>query len=244
MIQSNYIPWRGYFDFLSSVDVFVLYDDVPFGKGRKWRNRNKLRTPSGTTWLTVPIHRGPIGTPVDRVEICYDTNWIARHCQQIYQNYRRAPFYRTYIEEFSEILHRRYQYQSALNEALLRWAGHHLSIDTHLIRVRDLLHPQGSKSIRPLEILRHLGATEYLTGPNTLAFCDFSAYSTNNIEVQVKTYCYPQYRQCWPGFCDDVSILDLLFNMGMDSRRYITSIIPAKALSCSRMPEGGLDGQP
>jgi hypothetical protein len=214
MIQSNYIPWRGYFDFIDSVDVFVLYDDVPFGQGRKWRNRNKIRTPSGTAWLTVPIHRGPSGTPIDRVEICYDTDWIASHCHQIYENYRRAPFYRTYIDQFSEILHQRFKYLSALNEALLRWVGTHLSIDTLLIRVRDLQVPQGSKISRPLEILRHLGATEYLTGPNTLAFSDFSEYRTYNIDVLIKTYSYPQYPQCWGGFCDDVSILDLLFNRG------------------------------
>lgn len=240
MIQSNYVPWRGYFDFIDSVDLFVLYDDVPFGQGRKWRNRNRIKTPRGNTWLTVPIHRGPAGTPIDGVAICYTTDWIGSHAEQLHQNYRRARFYRDYVDGFLDVLDKRFTYQSELNEALLRWATSRLSIETTIMRVRDLHHPSGPRETRPLEILARLGATSYLTGPNTLPYTDCCAHRLRGIDIQVKHYCYREYPQCWGAFSQDVSILDLLFNMGSASRQFLKSSVRDTPLSCERCDVGAL----
>ena len=54
ILQSNYIPWKGYFDIIASVDEFIIFDDMQYTK-RDWRNRNKIKTPQGLQWLTIPV---------------------------------------------------------------------------------------------------------------------------------------------------------------------------------------------
>lgn len=226
MIQSNYIPWRGYFDFIRSVDIFVLYDDVLFGRGRKWRNRNRIRVGSGAKWLSVPIHRRGISTTIDQVTICYERDWVTSHCSQLRQHYRYSPFVHTYLPGFSAILQLKYQSLSDLNFALISWVAAHLSISTRIIQSSSLSCPAGSKSTRPLMFLERLGATEYLTGPNTLPYTDFSEFQRRGIKLYCKSYDYPSYPQRALPFMDYLTILDLLFNLGDDAKYFIRSQSP------------------
>ena len=54
IVQSCYIPWKGYFDLINGVDEFILLDDVQYSRAN-WRNRNRIKTPDGTAWLTIPV---------------------------------------------------------------------------------------------------------------------------------------------------------------------------------------------
>ena len=54
ILQSNYIPWKGYFDIINMVDEFILFDDMQYTK-RDWRNRNIIKTAAGLKWLTIPV---------------------------------------------------------------------------------------------------------------------------------------------------------------------------------------------
>jgi hypothetical protein len=229
MIQSNYIPWRGYFDFINAVDCFVLYDDVLYGRGKKWRNRNKIRTQKGTQWLTIPI----IYTSTSRicdVQISYALPWIDAHCSQIMANYQRAPFFDDYFLPFREILEQKFERLSDLNFAIIRWICNELSIRTQLLKVEELNHPLGPKETRPIEILRRLDATSYLTGPNTLNYTDCEIYQRYGMDILVKTYTYTPYPQLFAPFVGDVSILDLLFNTGPCARDFLTSSEPNRKI--------------
>ena len=82
--QSNYLPWRGYFDMIRSADELILLDCVQFTR-RDWRNRNVIKTPSGLTWLTVPVQvRGRYHQAIDETEIS-DPTWVDKHLRAICQ---------------------------------------------------------------------------------------------------------------------------------------------------------------
>ena len=101
--QPTYLPWIGYFDLIDQVDVFVLLDDVQFEK-RSWQQRNRIKTPLGLQWLTVPvISRGRREQLINQVEI--ETPQFSRdHCRAVEHNYRRAQFFEHYFNELSSQL--------------------------------------------------------------------------------------------------------------------------------------------
>jgi hypothetical protein len=232
MIQSNYVPWRGYFDFIASVDCFVLYDDVPIGTGKKWRNRNLIKTRDGCRWLTVPIRHHSGSPRICDVRIAYETDWVGRHCGQLLAAYSRAAHFDQYFPPFREILERRLGTLSALNEALIRWVATELGINTTIVQAASLSCPYTSKDRRPIELLERIGATTYLTGPNTLSYTSCCRFRDRGIVLLVKDYTYSPYKQLWGDFIGQVSILDLLFNTGRAARRHFRSEQPDTAPPC------------
>jgi len=234
MIQSNYIPWRGYFDFIASVDHFLLYDDVPLGMGRTWRNRNRIQTQRGVKWLTVPIYHDSAAARICDVRICYQYDWMARHCGQLIAAYRHGRYFGAYFPKFREIIHRRYERLSVLNEALIRWIVAELRIDTTITPVANLCHPPAPRDARPIEILKRLGATAYLTGPNTLSYTNCCAYRAHGISLRVKDYTYASYRPLGEDFIEDLSILDLLFSLGPTAHQHIRSHQRDYSPTCQR----------
>src|SRR5581483_4169633 len=129
VIQSNYIPWRGYFDFIDSVDLFVFHDDLQYTKN-DWRNRNRILTPAGLRWLTVPVSYKYVEQKIDEVSIDYQQNWAARHIQLLEANYRRSPFFWDYIDELGSILEKPFASISELNVTVCKWLMHVLEIHT------------------------------------------------------------------------------------------------------------------
>ncbi len=102
IIQSNYIPWKGYFDIINSVDVFILYDDMQYTR-RDWRNRNKIITPKGLQWLTIPVAvKGKYYQKINEVEIS-DSSWAKKHWGSIVHNYHNAPYFKDYKNLFSSL---------------------------------------------------------------------------------------------------------------------------------------------
>ena len=95
VIQSSYIPWKGYFDLIRAADEFVLLDDVQFTK-RDWRSRNRIKTKDGLTWLSIPVHtKGRYLQRIDETTIS-DPEWASRHWHTIRRSYARAPFFEAY----------------------------------------------------------------------------------------------------------------------------------------------------
>ena len=219
VIQSNYIPWRGYFDFIDSVDLFVFHDDLQYTKN-DWRNRNKILTPDGLRWLTVPVKYKQVSQLIEEVPIDYSQDWRQQHLNQLEANYRRAPFYQSYIHQFAGIITAEYSSISDLNVALCKWIMGILGIRTP-IRMSRELGLSGTKSERLIDLLTKVGCTRYLSGPSASAYLDVKLFEQHGIEVEYKSYDYPRYPQLQGNFEGGVSILDLLFNTGPDAVRYL-----------------------
>ena len=212
VLQSNYIPWRGYFDLIHDVDVFVFYDDVQYTVN-DWRNRNRVKTANGVVWLTIPV-----GNQNDRricdVEI-KDRAWARKHWMTIEQSYRRAPHFARYEAFFRGIYEREWTSLSELNQSVVKSiSADLLSITTRFRDSREFVL-QHAKSDRLLSLLQQLGASRYISGPAAKAYLDVDAYAKAGIVVEWKDYStYPQYAQLHGDFEGDVSIIDTLMCCG------------------------------
>ena len=227
MIQSSYLPWRGYFDFIDDVDLFVFYDDVQYTP-RSWRNRNRIKTPGGPRWITVPVVHDRT-TRIDAACIAHDQRWIPKHERAITQAYRSAPHFERYAGALFAILESEWRTISDLNVALVRWIMGELGIRTELRFSRDVEagdEDRADKFVRPLRLLERLGATGYLSGPTARAYTDPARFRSAGIALEYKSYDYPDYPQLHGPFEPQVSVIDLLFQCGPDSRRYWKSRTP------------------
>lgn len=219
VIQSNYIPWRGYFDIMHDADVFVFYDDVQYTVN-DWRNRNRVKTANGVIWLTIPV-----GDQNDRL-ICDvvigDQGWTRKHWMTIEQSYRGAPGFARYREFFKGFYSRPWESLSLLNQTMIRAiAADLLGIRTQILDSRDF-NLQGKGSDRLLMLLKKLGATDYISGPRAQGYLDAESYARNGVTVHWKDYSrYPVYPQLHGAYEPNLSIVDLLMNCGDDAPRYI-----------------------
>ena len=218
-IQSNYIPWRGYFDIMHDADVFVFYDDVQYTVN-DWRNRNRVKTANGVIWLTIPV-----GDQNDR-RICdvvlRDRAWSRKHWMTIEQSYHDAPGFAQYRDFFKSFYKSSWESLSVLNQTMIRAiAGDLLGIRTEIRDSRDY-DLQGKGSDRLLMLLKKMGATDYVSGPSAQRYLDAEAYAREGIRVHWKDYAhYPEYPQLHGPYAPDLSIVDLLLNCGDDAANYI-----------------------
>jgi WbqC-like protein family len=218
--QSNYIPWKGYFDLIHEVDIFVFYDDVQFTKN-DWRNRNRIKTPHGPRWLTVPVG-DDIKRLICEVEIASD-RWQTKHWKTLLQYYRHAAFFDCYEPLLRSVyVESEWRSLSALNQHLIRRiAGECLGITTRFIESASL-GGTGRRQDRVLALLCKLNADVYVTGPAARAYLEPARFHEAGIDLVWKDYVgYPEYRQFYPPFQHAVSILDLLFHTGPDAPCYI-----------------------
>lgn len=221
IIQSSFLPWRGYFDFIDDVDLFVFLDDVQYTR-RDWRNRNRFKMAQGTGWVTVPVRYAERGQTIEEILVDYDQPWDAKLLRLLEHSYGRTPYFERYIGPLRGLMEQRLRRLSELNIALTRWLMEELEIGTEIRRSRDFA-PYGAKTERLLSILQKAGASHYLSGPSARDYLDEEAFRTVGIGLSYKSYHYPDYPQPYPPFDGQVSVLDLLFNCGPDSRHYLKS---------------------
>lgn len=219
IIQSNYLPWKGYFDIVHDVDEFIFLDEVRYTV-RNWRNRNKIKTANGPLWLTVPTGEDT-RRAIDEVKLT-DPSWQARHWKSITQAYGKAPGFHLYRDFFESIfLEKHWKSLSEFNQTTTRRiATELLGLKTSFTNSRDY-SAQGTKLDLVLDLLERSGATYYLSGPSALSYLDESRFLERSIELEIKKYEYPAYPQLYPPFIHEVSILDLIFNTGAEAASYI-----------------------
>jgi WbqC-like protein family len=226
ILQSSYIPWKGYFDLINSVDEFVLLDTVQFTR-RDWRNRNRIKTPAGPAWLTIPVHStGHYLAPINEIEVS-DESWGARHWRTLARSYARAPYFRTYADKFERLyVECRETRLSAINFAWITAICEILEIRTRLTWSMDYQLVVG-KTERLVEICRQAGAATYLSGPAARSYIQPEIFEAAGVELDYFSYQgYREYSQLFPPFDHFVSILDLLFNEGPNATRFMLSFNP------------------
>jgi hypothetical protein len=222
--QSNYIPWKGYFDMIAAVDEFILYDDLQYTKN-DWRNRNRIKTPNGVEWISIPVGQD-IGRRIRDVTLP-DTRWQEKHWKTLESNYRRArhfnevaalfePFYRMHS----------HTYLSAFNRELIEAVCSYLGIRTKISNSWDYRLITG-KTERLVDFCMQTGGTEYISGPAAKNYIEEDAFIKKGIKLSWIDYAgYPEYPQLWGEFIHGVTVLDLLFNCGKDAPHYLKHVAP------------------
>jgi hypothetical protein len=223
VLQSNYIPWKGYFDIINAVDEFILYDDCQFTKN-DWRNRNKIRVPQGTMWLTVPVRTsGRFGQPIYLTEVV-DGRWAKKHWQSIVTYYAKAP----YFPELAPVLQRCYEIASGLallsriNYLFIHAVCELLGIGTAISWSMDYSLSKDDPSDKVLELCQQANATAYLSGPRARAYLNKAAFAAGGIEVRwldYSEYAQRPYWQVYEPCLHEVTVIDLLMNAGPEMAR-------------------------
>lgn len=221
--QSNYIPWKGYFDLINNVDEFILYDDMQYTR-RDWRNRNKIKTPDGVKWLTIPVEvKGKYFQKINETKVV-DHSWRKKHWLQIVQSYKKAKYFSNFEDQFYKIYSRcDSDLLSEINYIFIQEIATILGIDT-TIRFSSEFKLCEGKSERLLSICKACNATEYYSGPAAQGYLDEELFEQNDVAVKWMNYSgYPEYEQLYPPFDHNVTILDLIFNMGENAKSYMKS---------------------
>ncbi|MDB5097068.1 MAG: hypothetical protein JWM80_1489 [Cyanobacteria bacterium RYN_339] len=214
VIQSNYLPWKGYFDVIQAVDLFVFYDDTQYTT-RDWRNRNLIKTAHGPLWLTVPVMAGSRDLVIEQVEIA-GREWAANHWKSLQHHYAAAPYLKPYREFFQHVyLEREWTHLSELNQFLIMHiAREFLGIQTRFM-TSTALAAEGRQQARLLDVLGKVGATTYLSGPAARAYIDPAGFEAAGVALEYMDYGgYPEYAQFHPPFAHGMTVLDLLFHAG------------------------------
>lgn len=219
--QSNYIPWKGYFDSIALADIFVVYDDMQYTK-RDWRNRNLIKSAQGPKWLSIPVEvKGKYFQKIKDTKIS-DANWNVNHWNQLKQNYKEAAQFRE-MSGWVESLYRECnaKYLSEINIYFISAISEFLGIKTD-IRLSSEFDLHEEKTQRLLNICLDVGAKHYYSGPAARDYMDESKFEREGIEVHYLDYAgYPEYKQLFPPFSHKTSILDLIFNQGTNSINYL-----------------------
>ena len=219
--QSNYIPWKGYFDAISISDEFVVYDDMQYTK-RDWRNRNLIKTQQGLKWLTIPVEvKGNFFQKINETKIA-DKNWNKQHWDILKQSYSKSKKY-SETKDFVENLYRSisFDYLTDVNVHFITEICAYLKIDINLRMSSDFILNE-ERSQRLLDICLELNATDYYSGPAAKAYMDEKIFEDAKIGVHYLDYSnYVEYEQLNPPFEHGVSILDLIFNEGEDSYKFL-----------------------
>ncbi len=221
ILQSNYVPWKGYFDLMRSVDEFILYDDVQYTR-RDWRNRNRFKSPAGVRWLTIPVHvKGRYHQRIDETVVS-DRGWAETHWSTLKNWYGRTPFFELYRPALEEVyLGIDESHLSLVNRRFLELLAGLLGIATPITWSTEYA-ARGSKTERLLSLCQAAEATSYLSGPAARDYLDEDRFHAEDIEVKWMSYAgYPTYDQIHPPFDHHVSVLDLLFHVGTMAPDYL-----------------------
>lgn len=226
IIQSNYIPWKGYFDIINAVDEFILYDEVQYTRS-DWRNRNKIIGTSGLLWLTIPVGaKNHFHRSISSITVA-DSKWHHKHCRTIQQSYTRALHFETIFpmleriyESCEGILH-----LSEINWLFTQEVCRILGIDTKITFSSEYQVDTGlAKTEKLAALCVAAGATRYISGPSASAYLEERQFADAGIKVEYMSYAdYPQYRQLSNSFEHHVSIVDLLLNEGLNARHFMKS---------------------
>jgi hypothetical protein len=219
IIQSNYLPWKGYFDLIHDADLFIFHDCVQFTK-QDWRTRNRIKMRDGLHWISVPVHAAKDARICD-VTLAGD-DWAGKHLRTLHHAYGKAPHWRELESYLAELYGRTWASLSELNQTLIgRIARDWLGIDTELVDSRQF-QAVGAKTERVIDLLVKAGATRYISGPAARAYLEPARFAEADIELVYKDYSgYPEYPQPHPPFDHAVTILDVLACVGRDASKFI-----------------------
>jgi hypothetical protein len=224
ILQSSYIPWKGYFDLMARCDEFILFDDTQFTR-RDWRSRNRIKTAQGPLWLTIPVmSKGKFNQFIQDVTVA-DPTWTEQHWTTIRHAYKKAPHFAALEGEIAALYEAagKETFLSAINYTFIRGICRLLGIPTRLTYSREYPGEQ-KKAARLIEICKLARATHYLSGPAARAYIEPQEFESAGITLEYMSYDgYLQYPQLWGDFMHEVSILDLLFNTGPDASRWMLS---------------------
>ena len=226
ILQPGYLPWLGFFEQMLRCHQFVIYDDVQYDK-HGWRNRNRIKGPKGPVWLTVPVITKGEKRLVNQVEIDpTQPRWAKKHLGTLRQHYSKAPFFNDYFPVLEEILNRGWHRLLDLDLEIIRVMAGWLGLKSNLVLSSELGIAPSDPSGRLVEIVGSLGGEVFYEGASGRNYLNLELFRRNGLQVIFQDYQPAPYPQRYEGFQPFLSALDLLFNCGPESLRYLPGLNP------------------
>jgi hypothetical protein len=222
ILQPNYIPWKGVFDLINRVDTFVFYDDVQYTT-KDWRNRNKIKTDKGNKWLTVPViskskrHQLICDAMIDETKC-----WQKEHYTKISYSYQKTKYFDKYKHILDAIyLDNKWSKISELDIFATKLIASEIGISANWVNASDLKINGSKKGEKVIKICKILGCMQFINGPSSRSFMDENLFKQEGIQLNYMSYSYPKYKQLFEPFSHQVTVLDVLFNCGPNSKNFI-----------------------
>ena len=213
VLQPSFLPWLGHLDQYDWADVFVLYDDTQFDKNG-WRNRNRILTPNGISWITVPVKTKGLNKPLNtEVPINNQSHWQKKMLASIAQSYSKTKYFSEFFPGLESTLEKKYEWLIDLNLASFRWLTESLGLPWKVVRSSQLETP-GRKTERLVAICEKFKATDYLTGDAAKDYLEERQFEDAGVKVCWHNYKHPVYDQGTDEFVPYLSVVDLLFREG------------------------------
>ena len=213
--QPTYLSWIGYFGMIDLSDIFIFYNDVQFVKKQSWQRRNRIKTPQGWTWLTIPV-KSRFKEKINEIQINNQIYWQEKHLKSIKSNDQNAPYFYEFQEILERIFNESCEYLADFTINIIREIAKFLNINT-TFRLSSEFKSFGAKTDRLISILNQLNKgtqSDYLTGPSTKDYIEPSKFKDNDINLFRYYFSHPEYPQLFGTFIQYMSIIDLIFNVG------------------------------
>jgi hypothetical protein len=226
ILQSNYIPWKGYFDIIAAVDEFMIFDEAQFTR-RDWRNRNRIIIDGRLHWLTIPVSsKGRFNTPIAEMEVS-ERGWAEKHWRSIQHAYGKAPYFSLYGPPLEKL----YEQAATLalltdiNELFLRRIATMLDLAPEFRHTSQIPRRAQSPTGRLVEICMGRNADVYVSGPAARDYIEAAEFEAAGVTLRYANYAgYPTYQQASEAFEHGVSIVDTLMRCGPQARGHLKSI--------------------
>ncbi|MFH1894714.1 MAG: WbqC family protein [Patescibacteria group bacterium] len=219
IMQPTYLPWLGYFDLMDQSDIFVFLDNVQFER-QSWQQRNKIKSPKGELLLTIPVIR-KYPQEIREVQINNNLSWQTEHLKAVQYNYSKAKYFNEYADFFQKFYTEKKVKLIDFTIPIILWLKDVLGIDCNIIKSSEL-DARGKKVNLLIDICRKIGADEYLSPIGSKEYIDENnLFEEEDIKLEYQQFEHPTYPQLWGEFIPHLSVIDLLFNCGSDSIKYI-----------------------
>ena len=211
--QPNYIPWLGYFYKIQNSDIFVILDDVQFIR-RGFIHRNRIKSPQGGSWLTVPVEsKGNYDCGINEIKIKNELDWKENHLRSIEMHYKRSDFFLDFYDVFKSCLMKDYDKLSDLNIGIIKTICRLLNIKTEIILSSEFnINETGTERI--ISICKAVGADTYLSGSGGAKYQDEKMFKDHSIKLVYSDFTDKPYKQLWGDFLGGLSVIDYIFNCG------------------------------
>ncbi len=222
--QPNFAPWMGYFYKIIKSDIFVFLDDVQYTK-RSFINRNKIKTHHGEQYIRLPLHqKGKYKQLISDCKLFNKKESVDILIKTISANYGKSKYFNDYIEDFKNILNKETEDIVDINISIIKWILKIMEISMIFKKSSELKNVSGTSTERLISICKSVEADRYLSGFGGNKYQDKNMFDNANIELVITDFDHPTYFQLWGDFIPNLSIIDLVFNHGKDSRDIILNI--------------------
>ena len=214
--QPNYLPYPGLIGKILHSDKFIYVSNVQLEK-KSWQNRNRIKGANGEIVLSVPVlTKGKYEQKIVDTKINNTTDWRKKHFSAIDLSYRKAPYYKKYIDFFDDLYSKDWEYLNKLDIYIMNWILQELNIDTEIYYDTDFEF-HGQKTELLVDMTKQLQCDTYLSNKGSENYVDISMFTEAGLNHWYMNYLDVKYHQCFKNFIPYLSIFDMLFNLGAEN---------------------------